>query len=102
MLSLRRNLLTRNSGKQNQPFLYFLFSGLWRELTSEAVLPHSEGLPPHTVCPFLVSKWRHSFSAVGGLWKDQMEEKNDEKAKSEKKFRLKTVYSLLGNRGGNN
>jgi len=54
------------------------------------------------VCPFLVSKWRHSFSAVGGLWKDQIEEKNDEKAKSKKKFQLKIVYSLLGNRGGNN
>lgn len=85
MLSLRRNLLSRNSGKSNQS-LYFLLSGLWQELMFKAVLPHSHGLPSPAVCSFLVSRWRHPFSGVGGLQKDQMEEKNDKKAKSEKKF----------------
>lgn len=99
MLSLRRNPLTRNSGKSNQP-LYFLLSGLWQELTFEAVLPHSHGFPLPVVCS-PVSRWRHPFSGVSGLRKDQTE-KNDEKAKSEKKFQLKTVYSFLGNRGENN
>lgn len=65
--------------------LYFLLSGLWHEQKFVAVFPDSHGLPPspHPHCVlFPVSKQKHPFNGVGGLRKDQIEEKDDEKAKT--------------------
>ena len=42
-------------------------------------LSRSFWLPSRTPCPFPASKWKQPFSGVGGLRKDQMEEKGDEK-----------------------
>lgn len=77
MLYLRRNLLTRNSGKYNQYF--FVFSPLkfhvWEEVGGS--LPTTlKGFLSHTMCPFFFNVFWG-----GGLRKEQIEEKDDEKAK---------------------
>lgn len=75
MLYLRRNLLTRNSGKYNQYFLVFspLKFQAWEEVGGSLPTP-LKGFLSHTVCPFFSVFWG------GGLRKDQIEEKDDEKA----------------------
>ena len=56
--------------------LYFLLLGPWCEQKSVAVFtPHRL---PSPLCPFLsVSQKKHPFYGVGGLRKDQIEEKED-------------------------
>lgn len=62
--------------------LYFLPSHLWHGQKFVGVFPNPHGLPPrHPHCVlFLVSKQRHPLNGVGGLRKDQIVEKDDEKA----------------------